>query len=101
MGDNPFVSKICNCTLWKMHNSFRRICSCSFTKDHEHIRRLMKSTIASGMSVEPENTFPAVNQKVFFTNSQNKQTLIELLAVQLEAEHHTVAKCTDYYSFYY
>ena len=51
--------------------------------------------------VEPENTFPAVNQKVFFTNSQNKQTLIDLLAVQLEAEHHTVAKCTDYYIFYY
>ena len=43
------------------------------TKDHEHTRRLMKCTIAPDMSVELENTFTAVSQKAFFSNSQNKQ----------------------------
>ena len=70
------------------------------TKDHEHTRRLMKSTIAPNISVELENTFTAVSQKVFFSDSQNKQKFINLLVVQLEADHHTVVKCTGYTIFF-
>ena len=65
------------------------------TKDQEHTR-LMKSTLAPDMSV----TFTAVSQKAFFNNSQNKQKFIDLLAVQLEADHYTVVKCTGYYIFF-
>ena len=70
------------------------------TKNYKHTRRLMKSTIAPDMSVELENTFTAVNQKEFFSNSQNKQKFIDLLAVQLEAYQHTVVKCTGYIFHY-
>ena len=35
-------------------------------------------------------------QKAFFSNSQNNQKFIDLLTVPLEADHHTVAKCTGY-----
>ena len=61
----------------------------------------MKSTIAPDMSVELENTFTAVSQKGFLSNSQNKQNFIDLLVVPLEADCHTVVKSTGYYIFYY
>ena len=50
----------------------------------------MKSTTAPDMSVELENTFTAVSQKAFLSNSQNKQNFIDLLVVPLEADYHTV-----------
>ena len=53
------------------------------------------------MSVELENAFTVVSQKAFVSSSQNKQNFIDLLAVQLEADHHTIVKCTGYYIFYY
>ena len=77
-----------------MHNSFRRISSCFFDK-----RSLTHN--APDMSVELENTFTAVSQKAFLSNSQNKENFIDLLVVPLEAEYHTVVKSTGYYIFYY
>ena len=71
------------------------------TIDHEHTRGLMKSTIAPDMSVELENTFTAVSQKVFFSNSPNKQKFMDLLTVHSEADHHAIVKWRDYYIFHY
>ena len=45
------------------------------------------------MSIELENIFSDVSQKAFLNNSSNKQKSIDLLAVQSEAEHHTVVRC--------
>ena len=52
------------------------------------------------MSVEVENTFTAVSQKAFLSNSHNKEKFIHLLAVQLEVDNHTIVKCTDYIFYY-
>ena len=71
------------------------------TIDHEHRRGLMKSTIAPDMSVELENTFTAVSQKVFFSNSPNKQKFMDLLTVHSEADHHAIVKWRGYYIFHY
>ena len=61
----------------------------------------MTYTIALSMSVEVENTFTAVSQKAFLSNSQNEQKFIHLLAIQLEVDDHTIVKCMDYCIFYY
>ena len=53
-------------------------------------QKIMNTQKGYDMSVELKNTFTVVSQTAFFSNSQNKQQLIGLLAVQLEAEHHTV-----------
>ena len=54
------------------------------------LQQKIMNTQKGYMSVELKNTFTAVSQTAFFRNSQNKQKLIDLLAVQLEDEHHTV-----------
>ena len=63
-------------------------------KQYQYMRRLRKSTIAPNMLVELENIFTEVIQKAVLSSSYNKQKFIDLLAVQLEADHHTVVTCT-------
>ena len=47
-------------------------------------QKIMNTQKGYDMSVELKNTFTAVSQTAFFSNSPNKQKLIDLLAVQLE-----------------
>ena len=72
------------------------ISDCSFNKisrAHEKTEEIHAS--APNMSVEPENMFSEVSQKTFFSSSYNKQTkFIDLLAVKLEAAHHTIVRYT-------
>ena len=58
-------------------------------------QKIMNTQKGYDMSVELKNTFTAVSQTAFFSNSPNKQKLIDLLAVQLEDEHHTVVFITN------
>ena len=74
---------------------FYRYLTAPSINDHEHMSRRRKSTIKPNMSVELENIFSEVSQKPFLSSSHNKQKLIDLLAVQLKADHHTAAKCPD------
>ena len=64
-------------------------------KHHEHMSRRRKSNIKPNMSVELENIFSEVSQKPFLSSSHNKQKFIDLLAVQLKADHDTAVRCPD------
>ena len=64
-------------------------------KDHEHFRRLMKATVSPNVSVHMENSVGSTSQKAFLGNISNKQCLIDLLAVALESNGHSVVKCNN------
>ena len=58
------------------------------------MKRLRKSIIAPNMSVKLKNTFCEVSQTAFLSSSYNKLKFIDLLAVQFEADHCTIGRCT-------
>ena len=63
------------------------------TKDHEHSRSSTKATSSPNVSVEAENQFSEkLLKKAFLTNSRNKQSFINLLAIVLERCGHIVVK---------
>ena len=53
----------------------------------------MKASVSPNVSVHMENSVGSTSQKAFLNDVYNKQCLIDLLAVALESNGHTVVKC--------